>query len=130
MLRSILAISAGFATWMGLWYGINLGAMAAMPGAFRADGSTEDVGLLVMFLVLPILFSLAAGYITARTARESGVEHAFILSLLLLATGAAVESRWWEVLPLWYHAGFLGFMIPGVLVGARLRAGRKRQHAI
>ena len=65
MLRSIGSVVAGFGLWTVLWLASNAGLAAGLPDAFREDGSVESSGVLMVILVLSVLFSIAAGYVTA-----------------------------------------------------------------
>ena len=124
MLRSILAVAAGFALWTVLWLGSNGLTAAAAPDAFNPDGSTDAVGLLLLFLVLSVVFSVVSGYVTALVARRKEAQHALYLGLLLLAVGLFVQVQVWDLMPLWYHLLFLVLLVPAALVGGRLRARR------
>lgn len=124
MLRSILAVLAGFLTWTVLWLTSNAAIAAALPDAFRADGSTDSAGILLVILLLSVVFSLIAGYVAAIVARRAIMKHALALGLLQLAVGLFVQIQYWNLMPLWYHLSFLALLLPGILVGARLRLAR------
>jgi hypothetical protein len=125
MLRTILAVLVGVIIWTILWIGANAVLAAAMPGAFRPDGSIASNGLLAVILVLSGLISIAAGYSTARLASAHEVNHALALGGVLLLIGIFVQSQYWEVLPLWYHLTFLALLIPAAWLGGKLRLGQK-----
>ena len=127
MVRNILAVLAGFAVWTVLWLASNAAVAAAVPSAFGEDGSTTNAGILVLFLVLSVVFSITAGYLCAMLAREKPRRLAWVLGVLLLAVGIAVQIQFWGVMPIWYHLLFLALLIPGVLFGAKIRLGRARQ---
>jgi len=44
-----------------------------------------------------------------------------VLAVLLLATGVGVQASVWILMPVWYHLGFLGLLVPGCLLRARLK---------
>ena len=69
MVRKILAVVSGFVLWSVLWVGAGATATALAPEAYNEDGSTENTGLLLTFLVLSILFSLGAGFLAAVFGR-------------------------------------------------------------
>ena len=125
MLRTILAVLAGVIIWTILWLGANAVLTAAMPGAFRADGSIASNGLLAVILVLSGLISLVAGYSTARLASAHEMSHALALGGVLFLIGLFAQSQYWEVLPLWYHLTFLALLIPATWLGGKLRLGQK-----
>jgi hypothetical protein len=125
MLRSALAVLAGFALWTVLWLGSNATLAALLPAAFQPDGSTDHAGILFSLLVLSFLSSVAAGYVAAAVARRPGGREALVLGGLLLAVGLVVQLQYWDVLPAWYHLLFLALLVPGAVLGGRLHAGRR-----
>jgi hypothetical protein len=78
---------------------------------------------LLSLLILGLICSLSAGYVAAAVARSASRLPVAVLGLALLASGALVESTLWHLMPVWYHAAFLGMLIPATL------AGRKFAHA-
>ena len=130
MIRSILSVLAGFALWTVLSLASNAALAAAVPGAFREDGSTDSVGMLLLILVLSVVFSVIAGYVTALLAREKTKQHALALGLALLAVGIFVQIQYWDVMPVWYHLSFLALLVPGVLLGARTQRSRNAQVSV
>ena len=130
MIRSILSVLAGFALWTVLSLASNAALAAAAPGAFREDGSTDSVGMLLLILVLSVVFSVIAGYVTALLAREKTKQHALALGLALLAVGIFVQIQYWDVMPVWYHLSFLALLVPGVLLGARTQRSRYAQVSV
>ena len=63
MVRSILSVLSGFVLWTVLWLSSNAALTAALPDAFREDGSTNSTGILVLLLVLSVVYSVIAGYV-------------------------------------------------------------------
>ena len=118
-MRNVLAVMAGFLLWTILWLSSNNILMAALPDSFQPDGSPNSNGVLLLILFDSLLFSLAAGYLTAFVSERRGPSYA--LGVLNLAVGAAVQAGNWELLPIWYHLCFLALLVPGVVVGARFR---------
>ncbi len=130
MIRSMLSVLAGFVLWPVLSLASNAVLAAAVPGAFREDGSTDSVGMLLLILVLSVVFSVIAGYVTALLAREKTKQHALALGLTLLAVGIFVQIQYWDVMPVWYHLSFLALLVPGVLLGARTQRSRYAQVSV
>lgn len=116
MLRSIGSIATGFAAWTLLFLGSNALLKILIPA--------NTTGVLLLILGLSIVFSIIAGWLTFRVDHVRALGSSLILGVLLLAVGIAVQSRYWHVLPLWYHLAFLGALVPGVLVGYRLAVTR------
>jgi len=126
-MRNILSVLAGFAAWTVLWLASNAALVAAVPAAFREDGSTESVGVLILVLVLSVVFSVGAGYLTATLAEGSSMKYPAVLGVVLLAVGLFVQLQSWDVMPVWYHVFFLALLVPGVLLGAHTqRDGQAR----
>lgn len=130
MTRSILSVLAGFAGWTVLWLASNAALAAALPNAFREDGSTDSAGLLLLILVLSVVFSVVAGYVTARLARAKAKQHGLALGLALLAVGLVAQLQFWDVMPVWYHLSFLALLVPGALLGARAHRGPTMQPGV
>ena len=42
----------------------------------------------------------------------------------MLAVGIGVQAGSWNLMPVWYHLTFLALLVPGALIGAKLRRGR------
>jgi hypothetical protein len=110
--------------WSFLWLGSNFVIKSLVPQAFAPDGSTDRPGILVGLIILSFVFSIIAGFTTASLARANPMQPAFALGVIQLVIGIFVQGMYWHVLPLWYHLIFLVLLIPGILLGARMRAGR------
>ena len=119
MLKSILSVVAGYVTWTVIFLGSSAGIRAVMRDVHDADGFTSDISALLLYLIMSVLASLAAGFVTARLAPRKMTRHALILAVLLLATGIPVQLAAWEQLPEWYNYAFLGMLLPATLAGVR-----------
>lgn len=119
--RSILAVLAGFATWSILWVVSNMTIAGAFPDAFKDDGTTESVGLLVLLLCDSAAFSFLSGWLTGVVAKRREMSHGVALGVALLAVGIAVQIGYWDVMPLWYHLGFLALLLPLATLGGKVR---------
>jgi hypothetical protein len=64
-----------------------------------------------------------AGYTVASIARVNPMKSAYALVVIQLVIGIFVQSMYWHVLPLWYNLSFLILLVPGILIGARMRRG-------
>lgn len=120
MLRSISAVVTGFILWTVLWLGSNSLLSVITPGSYNEDGSTDSQLLMLLILVISVLLSLLAGYVTARIVGTSTSGPIWALGIVLLAVGLFVQISFWALFPLWYHILFLGLLIPAVLAGSRL----------
>ena len=116
-MRSFVSVFLGMLTWAVIVQGAFAAVQAASPDTFAADGSTESAAVLVGFLALSVVASVAAGQVTARLAPRAPMKHVLVLGLIQLALGIFFQARAWEVQPLWYHLPFLVLLLPGNLVG-------------
>ena len=119
--RSILSVVAGIIVWDALWISSNQLIIAIFPAHFGADGSSDSAGILITLIALGFLFGVIAGYVTARLAPRNIPKHVWVLALIQLPQGILVEILYWDLLPLWYHIGFLALLVPGFLVGGKTR---------
>jgi len=126
MFRSILSILAGAIVWDVLYLGSNAVLVAALPTAFREDGSTDNIGILWFSLALSVVFYVIAGYVTASIAPAHKLKNALALGLFQLPQGIYAQIQYWEVLPLWFHLTFLILLIPGILLGAKIRLAKHK----
>ena len=125
MIRSILVVLLGVATWSALWLVENQTVAAVFPDSFAEDGTTQDAGLLVLILALSVVDSLVAGFVTAALSKKSRFGRVLAVGLVLLAIGIMVQVGYWELMPVWYHLSFLALLVPATLIGGSLRRGSK-----
>jgi len=123
--RSLLAVLAGAITWSVLWVASAQVVAALVPGAIAPDGSAATPAVNVFFLVLSVVYSLVAGYLTALIARRREVAHTLALGVVQLALGIYFEASSWALAPLWYHLGFLVLLVPANVGGGWLRMRRR-----
>ena len=75
-----------------------------------------------MHLLLGVTLSLACSRvagITVATAVPYAVPCGLtVVAVLLRATGVGVQASVWTLMPVWYHLGFLGLLVPGCLCSA------------
>ncbi len=119
-MRSVLAIAAGFVVWSVIWVSAAAVAQAITPDSFRSDGAVQSAGLLLAFLAVAVVCSLAAGCTTATVSRDAAQRNVMILALILLAVGIAVEISGWALTPLWYHVTFWLLLVPATVAGGKL----------
>lgn len=115
MIRSILAVIAGYFAWTALWL---VGGIALLA-AFSIDPAAESissVGYLGGALVLSIACSLLGGFICGKITQSKTIA-VWVLGTLLLLTGIAVQASAWSVMPVWYHLTFLLLLEPVTYLG-------------
>lgn len=123
MIKIALGVLTGFALWPVLWLGSGAIARQVMPGAYTEGQPVTDKTYLVLFLILPFVYSIVAGYAAAWVAGGEWVRAMFILCFIQVSIGLFVQYTYWSLMPGWYHIIFLGLIIPGIMIGALWRSG-------
>jgi hypothetical protein len=125
MVRSILAVIAGFVLWALVATLLNFGLRASLPGYGAAEPTMAfTLAMKVARLILGALASLAAGAVTARIAPSRSLP--WVLGAIILALFIPVHIQLWAKFPVWYHLVFLGTLVPLVGLGAALTRSRNR----
>jgi len=122
MINSIVSVITGSLAWTVLWLGTNQLLFTLFNDSYNEDRTTDSIGILLLTLAASFIFSVAAGWITAAIARKAKVGHATALGVLQLAIGIFVQLQYWDLMPLWYHLIFLALLLPGNVIGGRIRA--------
>ncbi|HPT27232.1 MAG TPA: hypothetical protein PLZ95_12490 [Bryobacteraceae bacterium] len=123
MLRSILAVLAGWGTTGVLVVCFDLILRKVIPNDYR-DGQIPPDGVSAMVLATSALFSIPAGWVTAKLARIDPSRHVVYLVLWGLLMGIISAVMAWGQIQWWYHIGLLILWIPMVLLGGRLAIKR------
>ena len=119
--RSVLAILAGPVVFGMVYVPGNLAVLALWPDLVRPDGTSDHVGILLLYLVLYLGDGGVAGFATAVIARRSLRAHAGILALLQLIIVVSVQSYYWDRMPVWFSLSFFAVVPVGILLGAEAR---------
>ena len=126
ILGSIGAVLAGFFTCFILSIGTDLVLHAA--GIFPPWGQPMSNGLFVLATVYRTIYTVAAGYITARLAPGNPMKHVWALAIIgLLAAIAGTVATWDkgpEFGPKWYPLALVVLALPSVWLGGKLALGR------
>jgi len=125
MVRSVLAVLTPSVVWGVLWVATGSALSRAMPDRFGTSGAVSDPMVLTCLLLTSSALSVMAGWLCATIARKAVMKHVTVLAVLQLGIGIMVQSGVGELMPLWYHATFLGLVVPMHLVGGRLRLSRE-----
>ena len=120
MIRKILAVVAGYTLWSLLWIASTTTLQSVVPGAFDESGGTRSVGILLTILVVSIVLSVLAGWVSVAITRTQ--KTALWTGALLLATGIPIQIGYWELMPVWYHLSFLACLFPATVLGGTLPA--------
>lgn len=121
---SILAVVAGYVTWTIVFLGGSAGIRSVMSSTHDAAGYSSDTSTLVVYLVLSVIASAAAGYVGAKISKVKIKRDTLILAGALLATGIPVQLSAWDLLPVWYNVAFLVLLVPVTWWGSTLVASR------
>lgn len=120
MVRTAAGVIVGYLLWTLLWLGGNALFFGAATDSVAAGRPYTATGGLIGLLLLSIVCSIAAGVTTTIISKRQLRTAALALAVLLLATGIAVQSGVWALMPLWYHLTFLALIIPVTLLAAGL----------
>ena len=120
MLRSILAIVAGFVTIGVLSVGTNAALHAAgiLPDA---DQPIFDTGLLLLTMAYVAVYAIAGCYLTAMLAPNRPMLHALILGALGLVLNVVTAAGMRGQFPDWYLAAGVLLTMPYAWIGGKLR---------
>lgn len=111
MLRTFFSIIAGFITWVSLLAGT----------AYLSTPYLEDWRMLSLILAINLFASALAAFTTASLSRELKIQHAIMLSFILIGLFGYLCWFLWGMLPGWFLIIFLMLIFPSCLVGADLR---------
>jgi hypothetical protein len=120
VVRSVVAVAAGFFAVMVLGAAADVVLAQASPGAFDAEGHVRAESTLFIKLAYETAFALLAGYISARIAIRRPFTHALVMGAIVLAGRALIAAAAWDVSPAWFNLGVLLLIIPAALLGAKL----------
>jgi hypothetical protein len=121
MKRAIAAVVAGLCTWIVVATVLNLLMRVTWADYAAAEASMNfALGMQVGRLVVGAVASLAAGFVAAWIAPSSGMP-VKVLGVVILLMFLPVHYNLWDKFPIWYHAVFLGSLIPFTLLGAALK---------
>jgi hypothetical protein len=102
-MRNVSALALGLLV-MGLGlYGAAVVTPLAYPAAFDADGATANAVAAFVMLSIAEVFTLFAGWITARLAPDHRMGHALLMATAGLAIAIFVGAVRWSAAPSWYY---------------------------
>lgn len=123
-MKHFVSVLAGFLVWTVLFLVGNQVLFRVFRDRFSDDMVTTDTTVLGVTLALTVLYSLIAGFVTARLAPRRPIVHGVALGVVQTAIGIAVQSAYWNVIPGWYHVAFIGMLFPATVAGAALWSQR------
>ena len=111
MLRTVLGVVAGIATWFVVATALNFGLRVGWPGYAAAEPQmTFDLSMMLARLTESTIALVIAGFVTARVA-QGRVAAPWVLGLFMLACFVPVHYMLWAKFPVWYHAYFLASLV-------------------
>ena len=121
MIRSILAVLAGFLTWFVVATLLNFLIRALVAGYAAAEPTmTFTLTMMITRLGAGLVYSLVAGFACSAVARGN-VAVLYITATLLVLLFLPVHFKLWSRFPLWYHGFFLITLAPLVLLGGAIQ---------
>ena len=121
MLRSILAVVAGYLFIGVLSSVLGMAAIAAFPDAFTPQGYTDRLSMLLLTIVYVAIVAIAGCWLTARLAPRNPMKHALILGVLGVVTQAAMWSLGPKQAPTWFYLVSILLVMPYAWIGGRIR---------
>jgi hypothetical protein len=120
ILRTFLALLAGFATMALLVMAITALLVKLTPGWMGEQGKPE-LSYILVNLGYSFLAAVAGGYVTAWAAAANPLIHVLALGIVVLALAAlsVLESKGKQ--PIWYQLTLVAITPLGVLSGGLLR---------
>ena len=121
MLRSVIAIVAGFLLIGAASFGTDMLLRVSLPELFDANGSTQSTGLLLFTMLYVGVYATLGCYLTAVMAPSRPMKHALILGVLGLIFTFVGTMAQWDTAPALYHIASLLLVMPYAWLGGRLR---------
>lgn len=124
MLRSILAVVAGYATLFVLATAATVALAFIVPElAAETPEASPPAWYIAFNLAYSALFAVVAGYVTATLARREELRHAAALAALILLLGVPyIFIMRGGIQPLWYLVALPLFGAAGAVAGGALKA--------
>jgi hypothetical protein len=120
ILRSILAIVAGFVAIAVFALGADAVVRRALPQFFDPGGRSDHAGMLVVMIIYSTVFATAGAWLTARLAPGRPLRHALVLGALGLVLAVPVTITHWDTAPVWFHLTTLALTMPAAWVGGMM----------
>ena len=122
MLRSILAVFAGFVTIFLLVGLADFLYLRFDPGAFTGTGMPIGTTVILITVAYLEVINVIGGYVTATIARQAPTLYALILGAIGFAITLTVAIVQWQVAPHSYLIATTILVLPMCLLGGTLRS--------
>jgi hypothetical protein len=120
MLRTFLALAAGFAT-IGILVALLAVLLSRLIPQWAGDESHPPLGYRFVNLGWSFLASAAGGYVTALAAAANPLVHVLVLGIIVLAVSALSAMQAKGTQPVGYALALVAIAPLGVLAGGLLR---------
>lgn len=120
MLRSVLAIAAGYITMVLLIVLLFLFLGIVFPAAFPQPGVFPSMGWVMFILLFGFVAAVVGAIVTIAITRGPRLKHIHLLALVVLFFGLVTLATNIDTQPLWYLAAQIVVGIAGVYVGGHL----------
>jgi len=121
MVRSVLAIVAGFLFIGLLAFATDGVAHTLRPDIFGPNSSTSNVPYLVIAIIYVGVYATVGCWLAAVIAGRWPMRHALILGVLGLVFNLVAVPGMWRLFPHWYTVVSLILVMPFAWLGGRLR---------
>ncbi|MCH8328663.1 MAG: hypothetical protein IID15_09120 [Candidatus Marinimicrobia bacterium] len=118
MKRSILAVLGGYLV-------MYIAILVPFFIWFREPSAALTLGFMLFSLAFGFMAATAGGYVAAAIARRKEMAHVAALASFATLLGVYIMTRLADMAPLWYQVTLIVTMIPAVLLGGFVRAGRR-----
>lgn len=120
MLRSVLAVAAGYITMILLIVVLFLLLGIMFPEAFPQPGIFPSIGWVIFILAFGFVAAMLGAAVTVTISRGSRLKHIHWLALVVLFFGLATLATNIDKQPLWYLVAQIAVGVAGVYVGGHL----------
>jgi hypothetical protein len=129
MMRKIIAIAAGLAVWLLIAVIAGFVIRMTWPEYVSvAAAMAFTLPMKIARLAIGAVATMAAGIVTARITQSAVAS--LMPGIILLIAFIPEHVMLWEKFPIWYHAWFLGTLLPFTYLGNSIGRGRIRQRSI
>lgn len=117
-MRNVAGMALGL-LFMGLGiYGAAAVTPFAFPTAFDPRGYTTHPVALIVMLSITVVFTMFAGWVTARIATDHRKGHALVMATMGLATAIFIGAIRWAAAPSWYYVSSWMLIPVAATIGA------------
>ena len=121
MVRSILAVIAGYLLMAG-----GIGALAGvmlivLPGIYPEPGKAPSLAFMILTFGYSAFGAVVGGYVTGVVAKRAEAKHALALGAVFVLLVIIYMMKFWGLQPVWYPVAPILIVAPAVWLGGWLR---------